>query len=313
MDAPKARIDQTASFMLLVIRLSNTRPAAVLAEMKKIRIEHRKRPGCSFDRRIMSIHTCFPMPMPHHAYFRFYEELNDFLPASQRKREFPYSFQGSPSVKHVIESIGVPHPEVDLILVNGRSVDFGHRLRNGNRISVYPVFESLDISPVVRLRPDPLRKSAFVLDVHLGRLARMLRLLGFDTLYRNDYDDPEIVRIAAEQSRIILTRDRQLLQASAVRRGYWVRSGIVEDQLEEVLRRFDLYSQIRPFKRCLLCNGPVEETPKAEVLHLLEPKTKLYYDLFYQCRHCGQVYWKGTHFDRLKEKLKRFAHHGTNV
>lgn len=248
--------------------------------------------------------------MPYHACFRFYEELNDFLPPSQCKREFSYSFRGTPSVKHVIESIGVPHPEVDLILANARSVDFGYRLRDGDRISVYPVFESLDITPVIRLRPEPLRKSAFVVDVHLGRLARMLRLLGFDTLYRNDYDDPEIVRIAAEQVRIILTRDRQLLQAGAVSRGYWVRSDAVDDQLMEVLRRFDLYSQIRPFKRCLRCNGSVQEIPKAEVFHLLEPKTKLYYDLFYQCRHCGQVYWKGTHFDQLKEKIGRWRQRG---
>ena len=244
------------------------------------------------------------------AYFRFYEELNDFLHPSKQKREFPYAFQGNPSVKHVIESIGVPHPEVDLILANGRSVDFNYRLANGDRVSVYPVFESFDISPLVRLRPGPLRKSAFVVDVHLGRLARMLRLLGFDTLYRNDYDDPEIVRIAAEQSRIILTRDRQLLQAGAVTRGYWVRSGAVDEQIGEVLERFDLYSRIRPFKRCLRCNGPVEERSKAEVFHLLEPKTKRYYDRFYQCRHCGQVYWKGTHFDKLTKKIERWRHPG---
>ncbi len=245
--------------------------------------------------------------MPCHAYFRFYEELNDFLHPSKHKKEFPYAFQGTPSVKHVIESIGVPHPEVDLILVNGRSVGFEYRLRDGDRISVYPVFESLDISPVIRLRPKPLRNSAFVADVHLGRLVRMLRLLGFDTLYRNDYDDPEIVRIAAEQTRIILTRDRHLLQAGTVTRGYWVRSGVVDVQVREVLRRFDLYSQIRPFKRCLRCNGPVEETPKADVFHLLEPKTKLYYDRFYQCRHCEQVFWKGTHFDKLKGKVERWC------
>jgi uncharacterized protein with PIN domain len=242
----------------------------------------------------------------HSAYFRFYEELNDFLHPSKHKKEFPYSFQGTPSVKHVIESIGVPHPEVDLILANGRSVDFGYRLRDRDRISVYPVFESLDISPVIRLRPEPLRKSTFVVDVHLGRLARMLRLLGFDTLYRNDYDDPEIVRIATEQNRIILTRDRNLLKAGVVSRGYWVRSDDVDNQLMEILRRFDLYSQIRPFKRCLRCNGPIEEKPKTEVFHLLEPKTKLYYGRFYQCRACEQVYWKGTHFDKLKEKIERW-------
>ncbi len=241
------------------------------------------------------------------AYFRFYEELNDFLPSGKRKRVFPYPFQGAPSVKHAIEAIGVPHPEVDLILANGRSVDFGYHLDAGDRVSVYPVFESLDISPVLRLRPEPLRRSTFVLDVHLGKLARMMRLLGFDCLYRNDYSDPQIVDISVSQNRIILTRDRHLLQAGVVTRGYWVRSGNVEVQLREVLRRFDLFSQISAFRRCLLCNGAIEGVAKKDVLELLEPKTILYYDTFFQCRQCGQVYWKGTHFDKLQKKIERWV------
>lgn len=240
------------------------------------------------------------------AYFRFYEELNDFLAPIKRKRMVAYDFQGNPSVKHAIEAMGVPHPEVDLILANGRSVDFGYRLVNEDRVSVYPVFESLDISPVVRLRPEPLRKSTFVLDVHLGKLARMMRLLGFDCLYQNDYEDSEIVRISVEQNRIILTRDRHLLQAGAVTRGYWVRSGFVDAQLQEVLQRFDLFSQIQSFRRCLLCNGAIEETPKANVLDQLEPKTIRYYNRFFQCGQCGQVYWKGTHFDKLQERIGQF-------
>lgn len=241
------------------------------------------------------------------AYFRFYEELNDFLPTARRKKEFPYTFQGTPSVKHAIEAIGVPHPEVDLILADGRSVDFSYRIVHRNRISVYPVFESFDISPLVRLRPGPLRRSAFVLDVHLGKLARMMRLLGFDCLYRNDYDDPEIVDISVRQNRIILTRDRHLLQASAVTRGYWVRSGAVDDQVGEVLRRFDLFSQIRSFRRCLLCNGPLERVRKEDILQHLEPKTILYYNTFLQCRHCSRIYWKGTHFEKLEKKVERWG------
>lgn len=241
------------------------------------------------------------------AYFRFYEELNDFLPPARRKKEFSYYFKGKPSVKHAIEAIGVPHPEVDLILADGRSVDFSYRLSHQNRLSVYPVFESFDISPMVRLRPEPLRRSTFVLDVHLGKLARMMRLLGFDCLYRNDFEDPEIVEISVRQNRIILTRDRHLLQAGAVTRGYWIRSGVVDDQVEEVLRRFDLFSQIRSFRRCLLCNGPLESVRKEDVLESLEPMTILYYHIFFQCRQCGQIYWKGTHFERLEKKVERWV------
>lgn len=240
------------------------------------------------------------------AFFRFYSELNDFLPRRWRTGEFPYSFDGRPTVKHVIESIGVPHTEIDLILVNGASVDFGHYLKDGDRVSVYPVFECFDISPLIRLRKESLRKTAFILDVHLGKLSRILRLLGFDTLYRNDYEDAEIVKIGAEESRIVLTRDRQLLKASAVMHGYWIRSMVPEEQLVEVLRQFDLYSRIRVFRRCVLCNGIIHKTTKEEVYHLLEPKTKLYYDEFYQCEDCAQVYWKGSHFSRLQGKVDRW-------
>jgi uncharacterized protein with PIN domain len=237
------------------------------------------------------------------AYFRFYEELNDFLPPDRRKKAFAYTFNGPTSVKHAIEAIGVPHPEVDLILAEGRSVDFGYRLVHKDRVTVYPVFESFDISPVVRLRPEPLRRPAFVLDVHLGKLARMMRLLGFDCLYRNDYNDPEIVDISVGQNRIILTRDRHLLQASVVTRGYWVRSGDVDQQVVEVLRRFDLFSGIRSLRRCLLCNGALAAVAKEDILEHLEPKTILYYNTFFQCRQCGQIYWKGTHFEELEKRV----------
>ena len=192
--------------------------------------------------------------------------------------------------------------------MNSVSVDFDHCLNHLDRVSVYPVFESLDISPIVRLRPKPLRESTFILDVHLGKLARMLRLMGFDTLYQNDFDDPEIVKIGAEQNRIVLTRDIQLLKARAVTHGYWIRSLVPEEQLEEIINRFDLFSQIKAFHRCVTCNGIIEKTDKKKVLHLLEPKTKKYYEEFYQCRACGQVYWKGSHYPALMEKINRWKH-----
>jgi uncharacterized protein with PIN domain len=144
------------------------------------------------------------------------------------------------------------------------------------------------------------------LDVHLGKLARMMRLLGFDCLYRNDYDDPEIVQVSVSENRIILTRDRHLLQAGTVTRGYWIRSGDVEQQVLEVLRRFDLFSQIRPFRRCLLCNGALESARKEDILEHLEPKTILYYHTFFRCRQCRQIYWKGTHFEKLEEKVEKW-------
>lgn len=246
------------------------------------------------------------MPPLKHAEFRFYEELNDFLPPEKRKRSFRYSFRGTPSVKDAIEALGVPHTEVDLILVNGESVGFDYLLKGGERVAVYPAFESLDISSLTRLRPQPLRRPRFVLDVHLGKLARLLRMLGFDTLYRNDYSDPEIIYISLREKRIILTRDRALLKHRAITHGYWVRSTHPREQLQEVLHRFDLFSRIRPFHRCMVCNGLIEEVSKSEVLDQLEPKTRRYYDEFYRCTGCGKIYWKGSHYTGMVEYIGKY-------
>jgi hypothetical protein len=216
------------------------------------------------------------------ANFRFYEELNDFLPKRRRKIAFEVGFFGSPGVKDIIESLGVPHAEIDLILANGRSVDFSYRLSDRDRISVYPVFESLDISPLIHLRPHPLRHPAFICDVHLGTLARRLRLLGFDTLYRNDYDDLEIAVIARNEHRCILTRDTGLLKIGIVTRGYRVRSTTPREQLDEVVARLQLKRLIAPFTRCLACNGPIVAVEKETIAARLEEKTARYYDTFFE-------------------------------
>jgi len=242
----------------------------------------------------------------HCAEFRFYEELNDYLPRQRRRRSFKIAFRGRPSVKSLIEALGVPHPEVDLILVDGRSVGFAHPLADGARVAVYPVFESFDITPLVRLRPQPLRRTAFILDVHLGKLARYLRLLGFDSYYRNDLDDLEIVRLASALQRIILTRDRRLLQIKAVRHGYGVRSAQPDRQVAEVLGRFDLWRQARPFSRCLECNASIHPVSKAEVVHLLPGRAARDHQAFYRCAGCARVYWPGSHYDALRRRLQRW-------
>jgi uncharacterized protein with PIN domain len=246
------------------------------------------------------------MSAEYTAEFRFYEELNDFLPPDERKKTRLYRFKGHPGIKDAIEAQGVPHTEVDLIIVDGASVGFDYQLQPDDRVAVYPMFESFDISPLVRLREKPLRQSAFVLDVNLGKLARRLRLLGFDAIYRNDYHDAEIADIAAADTRIVLTRDRRLLHAKRITHGYWVRSVIPDDQVEEVLRRFDLYGQIRPFRRCLVCNGLLDEVPKGDVLDRLEPKTKLYYEIFYRCRGCDRIYWSGSHVENMHDRFAAY-------
>jgi len=238
------------------------------------------------------------------ASFRFYAELNDFLPREQRYTRIAHPCKLPASVKDMIESLGVPHTEVDLILVNDASVDFTYAVADGDRIAVYPVFESFDISPVLRLRPRPLRESRFVLDVHLGRLASYLRILGLDTLYRNDYDDKELAAISCKERRILLTRDRGLLKRSEVSRGYWIRETRPRDQVVEVVRRFDLAGQLRPFRRCPRCNKLLEPVEKETVAHRLPPKTRERCDYITSCPSCDQLYWRGTHTERLQQFLK---------
>lgn len=235
------------------------------------------------------------------ASFRFYAELNDFLPLNQKQQTITFSFELSASVKDMIEALGVPHTEIDLILVNGVPVDFSYPVQGGDQISVYPVFEAIDISPLVRLRPKPLRETRFVLDVHLGRLAVYLRMLGFDTLYRNDYADEELARISSTEGRILLTRDRGLLKRSMVTHGYCIRTTNPRQQLVDVLRRFDLFDSLTPFSRCLHCNGLLQAVDKAAISDRLPPKTRQYYDEFRCCQNCNRIYWPGSHFQRMQQ------------
>ncbi|MEE4284622.1 MAG: Mut7-C RNAse domain-containing protein [Mariniphaga sp.] len=231
--------------------------------------------------------------------FRFYEELNDHLPKHWKKKAFDYKFKGKPAIKNTIQAIGVPHGEVDLILVNGESVGFEYQMQGGEEISVYPQFESLDISPVIKLRPKPLRNTRFVVDVNLGKLAQKLRLLGFDTLFRNDFEDDEIIDLSLEEKRIILTRDKGILKQNAVTHGYFIRNDDPKKQLTEVIERFQLQSSFRPFSRCSNCNGELEEVAKSKLKTILPNDTLNYYNEFWNCTGCGKIYWEGSHFGRI--------------
>jgi len=239
------------------------------------------------------------------AEFRFYEELNDFLPKEKRKRSFAYKFSGNPSIKDAIEACGVPHPEVEVILINGHSVGFDYRLKNGDRAAIYPVFESLDISPLIKLRDKPLRKTKFVIDVNLGKLSSSLRMLGFDVLYASGYLDQEIIHLSSRDKRIILTRDQNLLKHRAVTHGYWLRSTDPEEQLHEIILRLDLISDISPFTRCMACNGLLISVDKKRIIKSIPPKTAKYYSTFFQCRQCKKVYWPGSHYLKMKAKIDR--------
>ncbi|MCS7314291.1 MAG: Mut7-C RNAse domain-containing protein [Bryobacterales bacterium] len=236
------------------------------------------------------------------AWFRFYGELNDFLPPSRRQKAFPHRFDLSAPVKDMIEGLGVPHPEVELILANGESVGFHYLVRDGDRISVFPVFESLDIGPLVRVRPAPLRHPRFVLDAHLGKLAAYLRLLGFDSIYRSDASDHELANLAGE-GRILLTRDAGLLKHGSVTHGYYVRETEPRRQAAEVVRRFQLERWIEPFTRCLRCNGLLERL-EGDPPPSIPAAVRQRHTEFWRCPGCGRHYWKGSHYRRMQEWVR---------
>jgi len=237
------------------------------------------------------------------ALFRFYEELNDFLPKVHRKQAFEVLCAQDATVKHQIEALGVPHTEVELILVNGVSVDFSHLLQAGDHVSVYPKFEALDITPLLRVRAWPLRQVRFVADAHLGGLARLLRMAGFDTRYDNHFHDDEVERLGVEEGRIVLSRDVELLKRRGITHGCYVHALEPWAQLREIVERLDLSRMARPFALCLLCNAPLQAVDKAQVLDKLPPRVQASHDRFKACPECGRVYWEGSHWQRMRARL----------
>jgi uncharacterized protein with PIN domain len=247
----------------------------------------------------------------HKVFLRFYEELNDFLPEEKMKKRFTHQYIDKTSVKDLIESLGVPHTGVDLILVNGKSAGFNYIINDGDDISIYPVFESLDISDVQHLRPKPLREPKFICDVHLGKLARYLRMMGFDVHYKNDLSDEEIVENSLNQRRAILTRDRGILKRNNVTHGYYVRSSRIEEQVKEIIKRFDLRKSIKEFTRCLECNSELIEIAKEKISGNLPPKVSQSQKEFFSCSGCGKLYWKGTHHQKMLAFIETLK--GTNL
>lgn len=235
------------------------------------------------------------------ATFRFYGPLNDFLPPERRRLAFDSACAQSATVKHMIEALGVPHTEVEIVLVNGESAGFGQRLKDGDRVAVYPAFGAFDVRSLSRVREHPLRVVRFIADAHLGGLARLLRMAGFDTLYRNHLDDSEIEAIAAREQRIVLSRDLELLKRRSVALGCYVRSLKPELQLREIFNRFDLSRSARPFTRCLVCNVPLRAIDKEFVFQRIPPSIRANFEHFTTCDACQRVFWKGSHWQRMHE------------
>lgn len=241
---------------------------------------------------------------------RFYEELNFFLKKEQQKQTITAEAAEGQTVKDLVESFSVPHVEVDLILINGQPVDFSYQVKAEDRISVYPVFERLDISSVNRLRPEPLREPRFIADVHLGTLARRLRILGFYTEYKNRADDSYLAERSREEELILLTRDRQLLMRKIVSRGLYVKNTHPTEQVREVVARLDLYAKLRPFSRCVACNGflrvlPTEGPEWEAHREKIPPGVRRWCTTYRICESCGKVFWRGSHLNRLNTLLEQ--------
>lgn len=238
------------------------------------------------------------------ATFTFYGSLNDFLPRKQRNQPLVRTFDWRGSVKDMVESINVPHPEVTALVVNGEAVDFDYIVAPDDNVQVYPV-DVLPDMPYIPLRPALTHKPRFILDTHLGRLAAYLRMAGFDTLYRNDYPDDELAQVAYDEERVLLTRDIGLLKRSLVTHGYFVRELSPLGRLIEIVRRYELADHIGKVMmgRCARCNGTLAQVEKDSVLTLLSDRTASHYDTFYQCQSCEQVYWKGSHYERTESLI----------
>jgi uncharacterized protein with PIN domain len=230
------------------------------------------------------------------AYFLFLDRLNDFLSRDHKNQPIEVAFRGRQSLKHLVESLGVPHPEIGRVEVNGAESDLSAITQDGVHIRLHPAPNGCPFEP-----------PRFLLDCHLGRLTSRLRMLGFDCLYRNDYTDAEIAASLESDERILLTRDRRLLMRKSVVYGYCLRSLNSRVQLFEVVRRFDLAGRVTPFRRCLRCNHPLESVEKSVILGRLEPLTRKYFDEFHACPVCGQIYWKGSHYEQMTKLLEEIA------
>jgi hypothetical protein len=221
-----------------------------------------------------------------------------FLKRSHRHESpFSHSFQDNQTIKHLVEAMGVPHTEVGAILANGKLVNPNYIVADQDIIDIFP-------SQAQAAMPHP---PSFILDNHLGRLAAYLRMLGFDSLYRNDFQDDELAEIASFTNRVLLTRDLRLLMRKSVNLGYWIRSKDPKTQIAEVVRRFEISNMIEPFKRCMRCNALLIPVEKNQVLSQLQPLTKEYFNEFRKCPDCNQVYWQGSHYDHMTSFIQQIS------
>ncbi|MEU3946254.1 Mut7-C RNAse domain-containing protein [Streptomyces sp. NPDC029526] len=225
----------------------------------------------------------------------FAPQLLVFVPQARDTGTVRTGTDGVSGLGHVVESLGVPLTEVGTLLVDGREVPVSHLPGAGESVTVHAVEHPQ------RVPGAPLR---FLLDVHLGTLARRMRLLGVDTAYEStDIGDPALAARSAAEQRVMLSRDRGLLRRRELWAGAFVYSTRPEEQLEYVLDRFR--PELRPWTRCTACNGLLRSATKEQVADQLKGGTHRTYDVFAQCAQCGRAYWKGAHHEQLEAIVDR--------
>jgi uncharacterized protein len=236
---------------------------------------------------------------------RFYGILNDFLKQSKKNKNHKIIAFNHQTIKDIIESIGIPHIEAGVILANNKSVNFRYRPASQDKIQIYPFNYPVKQGQEFHLQPKPLKNPKFLLDIHLGKLARNLRLCGFDAFLFNGELDAELVHQALKARRIVLTRDLELLKRGTLKRGYWIRNDTPGHQLTEVIKRYNLFNRLQPFHRCLICNGKLKMISKKKIVDQLPAKVREYFNEFFQCSSCGKLYWKGSHYSSMKRKIEK--------
>lgn len=238
------------------------------------------------------------------ACYRFHGDLATLLRGQWRgQNPVVQEVCRSASIKDVLESFGLPHTEVGEIRCNGHPVDFSWLVAAGQQFAILPVVSPWDVLTPCLLRPEPLPAVRFLVDANVGRLARYLRLAGFDTAYDWRWDDDRIVAEIRRENRIVLSRDLGLLKRRQITFGRCIRQTEPAAQLREVIGLLGLTAEIRPFTRCLDCNTLLEAVAKQEILHLLEPLTQKYYDTFSRCPGCARIYWPGSHKAKMQRLL----------
>ncbi len=230
---------------------------------------------------------------------RCFAELNDYLAPQLRFTPFSMPVAEGSTVAGLLTMLGIPQSEVDLVLRNGEAAQFETRVADGDRISMYPIFETFDIGPVQRLRSRPLRRPAFVLDVHLGKLASFLRMFGFDASYAPTLTDEQLISISLEEHRALLSKDRALLRDPRLVRSYAVKADNPREQIIEVVKHFDLVGSSEPLTRCLLCNVLLVSAAQETVIERIPARVGATCRSFTACPQCGRIYWEGTHHKRM--------------